>query len=321
MLRHRVILVSLFLLLPFYVGAIELPCDFISHPRICAFLYRYIEELYQWSEPNVSLLQKMRDDKFIVLDGQLEAINDCTDSTSFSLVRHDNKAYEAIWNNGKDTLLHVAFPIQYELILGMPQVEIEQHLQEYIVSAPLRKDADYGTIAIDSIAHDIYRSTPKQYYQLPALNNCLYFCKHANDSISLICDTTLVDYTIANLFQDGLSKEYLMQVSQGVYGFKRLNYTISLQQWINYCASERLTCYVAIEEETADSIQVLIVAENSDLAYNHLLSILVPRNVIGRETGSLLVKLNAFIPTHNITDLYEQYNKSTPKKRREWIRN
>lgn len=320
MLRFRIILSGLCLLLPLYVGAIDLPCDTESHPQVCAFLNRYINELSQWSEPNVSLFQKMRDDKFVILDGSIDALSSCTDSTSFSLVRYDNKAYEATWNNGNDTLLHVAFPIQYELILGMPQVEIEQNLQDYIVSAHQREKAEYSNITFDSIAPNVYRSTPRQHYQLPALNNSRYFCKLSNDSINLIYDTALVEYSIANLFQDGIEKEYLMQVSQGVYGFRRLNYTISLQQWLNYCEAERLTCYVAIEEETADAIQVLIVAENIDLAYNHLLSVLVPRDVLSKDNGTLLVKLNAFIPTHNITDLYEQY-KSTPKKQREWIRN
>ena len=78
-------------------------------------------------------------------------------------------------------------------------------------------------------------------------------------------------------------------------------------------------CYVAIEGTSDEAIQVLIVAENIDLAYNHLLSILIPRKALGDVSGTLLVKLNAFIPTHNITNLYEQYT-TKPKKQREWIK-
>lgn len=320
MLRYCIILASMCLLFPFYAGATDLPCDAVNHPQICAFLNRYITELQRWNEPDVSILQKMKDDKFVVLDGSIDAMNICTDSTSFSLVRYDNKVYEAVWSNGKDTLFHIAFPIQYELILGMPQVEIEQHLQEYIASAAQRNRTEYSNVTVDSIAPDVYSSTPKQHYQLPVLNNSRYYHKNDSGELQIICDTTQITYTIANLFQDGLGKDYGMDVSQSIYGFKRLNYSVSLQQWLNYCASERLTCYVAIEEETDDAIRVLIVAENTDLAYNHLLSVLVPRDVLSKEIGTLSVKLNAFIPTHNITDLYEQY-KAKPKKQREWIRN
>ena len=317
MMRTRII-IGVYLLFSSFARAIDLPCDNESHPQICAFLNRYITELDKWNEPNISLSQKMRDDKFVLLDGALENLIQVNDSTSFSLVRYDNKAYEASWANGQDLLLRVAFPIQYELILGMPQIEIEQHLQEYIVSASPRKETDLSAMPLDSIAPSIYRSAPKQHYQIPALNNCQYFFRDGHGNLQYVTDTTQTVYTIANLFQNGLGRNYLMQVSQSIYGFRHLDYTISLQRWLDYCVSERMTSYVAIEGVSEEAVQVLVVAENTDLAYNHLLSILVPRKILEGQTGTLLVKLNAFIPTHNITDLYEQYS-SKPKKQREWI--
>lgn len=319
MSQMRINIIWLCMLFPIYVGAIALPCDSINHPQVCAFLNRYISELRQWREPNVSVYQKMRDDKFIILGGSLDAIDRSTDTTAYSLKRYENKVYEAVWHNGNDTLLHVVFPIQYELILGMPQVEIEQYLLDYITASPQRAEVRITDTSVESIEQDIYRSTPKCHYQIPALNNCQYFHKDNGGVLSYICDTMQLAYTIANLFQNGLGKKYLMQVAQSVYGFKRLDYTISLQQWLNYCAAEGLTSYVAIENESDKYVQVLIVAENTDLAYNHLLSIMVPQDILGGQTGTILVKLNAFIPTHNIADLYEQYiNK--PKKQREWLK-
>lgn len=314
-----VYIIGVCLLFSCYAGAIDLPCDTEDHPQVCAFLNRYISELEQWNESNVSLFQKMRDDKFVLLDGSLENLSEVNDSTSFSLVRYDNKAYEASWSNGRNLLLRVAFPIQYELILGMPQIEIEQHLQDYILSAPKRDCKKYSDIKVDSIAPNIYRSAPRQHYQILSLNNCQYFYKNTKCELQLIGDTSQAEYMIANLFQDGLEREYLMQVSQSIYGFKHLDYTIGLQQWLNYCDSEHLTCYVGIEGETDEALQVLIVAENTDLAYNHMLSVFVPKTALRGVSGILPVKLNAFIPTHNISNLYEQYS-TKPKKQRKWIK-
>ena len=319
MSRTRVYIIGVCLLFPFYAGAVDLPCDSTGHPQICAFLNRYISELRQWNEPHISVFQKMRDDKFVILDGALDAISLCNDSTAFSLKRYDNKAYEAAWVNGRDTLLHVAFPIQYELILGMPQIEIERHLLEYIVSASPRKETDLSDMPLDSIAPGIYRSAPKQHYQIPSLNNCQYFYRDSHGDLQYVTDTAQTAYTIANLFQNGLGRNCLMQVHQSIYGFKHLDYTVSLQQWLNYCAEEQLTCYVAVEDTKENAVQVLIVAENTDLAYNHLLSVLVPRSILSGEPSIVLVKLNAFIPTHNITDLYQQYT-TKPKRQREWIK-
>ena len=319
MAHARVYIIGVCLLFSSFARAIDLPCDNTGHPQVCAFLNRYITELEQWNEPNISLPQKMRDDKFVLLEGALENLNQVNDSTSFSLVRYDNKAYEASWANGQDLLLRVAFPIQYELILGMPQIEIEQHLQEYIMSTSQRNVQKNEDIQLDSIAPNVYRTAPKQHYQIQSLNNCRYFYKNTKGELQLIRDSAKIEYTIANIFQNGLEKTYLLQVSQSVYGFKHLDYTISLQQWLSYCIAEHLMCYVAIEGTSDEAIQVLIVAENIDLAYNHLLSVLVPRKALGEVSGTLLVKLNAFIPTHNITNLYEQYT-TKPKKQRKWIK-
>ena len=256
------------------------------------------------------LWQKLKDDKFVILDGSIESLNVCSDTTNFLLIRHDDKAYEAFWYNSDDTLLHVAFPIQYELILGMPQIEIEQHLQEYISTAIRHQETNMSEVALDSIAPHVYCSAPLQQYQLPSLNNSRYYYKYSEDSISLICDSAFVDYTIANLFQDGLGKDYVMQVSQSVYGFKRLDYSIRLSQWINYCKQEHITSYVAVEETYQDGWMVLIVAENRDLAYNHILSVLVPKTIFLKQDVTLNVKISAFIPTHNVKDLYQQYQQT-----------
>lgn len=317
MSRARVLLIGVCLLFSCYARAIDLPCDDDNHPQICAFLNRYISELQKWNEPNVSMAQKMRDDKFVILEGSLENLNRVNESTSFSLVRYENKAYEVTWSNQNTTLLSVAFPIQYELILGMPQNEIEQHMQEYISLASQRVKSSVVEIQVDSVAPNLYCSRPKRHYQIPAINDCRYFSKNEEGKLCLINDTAQIEYTVANIFQDGMDKKYLMQVEQSIYGFKHLNYAISLSQWLNYCELEQLTCYVAVEAETDKDVQVLIVAENTDLAYNHLLSVIIPKNILGETHGSMLVKMNAFIPTHNITDLYEQYT-TKPKNQREW---
>lgn len=306
-------------LVPVLLEAFNVPC-YDSNPQVCAFLNRYISELLEWKEQGVSVYRKMQDDKFVVVNGMLENVEAFNDSTSFILNRYDNKAYEAIWLNRSDTLLHVAFPIQYELILGMPQIEIEQHLQEYISQAPLRKEISLNEIPFDSIAPNVYRSTPKQHYKLPNLNNCMYITLDSAGVKQFVCDTTMLDYTISNLFQCGLGKEYNLQMSQSLYGFKQNEFSVTLQQWLNYCAAENLTIYVAIEENNAQWVKVLVVAENKDLAYNHLLSVAVAKELLGGTDGNLAVKINAFIPTHNITNLYEQFIKKE-KKDRQWSEN
>lgn len=285
----------------------ELPCDMSSNPQVCTFLSRYLNEITHWDNSEVSLMQKMRDDKFLILKGELDNILLFDSTTDVSIHLYENKAYEVIWSSAEQVILHVAFPVQYELILGMSQIEIEPYLQEYITTAysvrhrrlpELNKQPDEG---------GIYHSIPNTYYQVPSLTNCAYYTLQG-DSLVPVMDTTHIAYSLSNLFQVPiLGTDFTIQVQQSIYGFKQLRYTILLSQWLNYCYENEMTSYVAIEEEQEDAWKLLIVAENKNLAYNHILSVLVPKNFMSAPQCSLFAKINAFIPTHNVKDLYNQY--------------
>ena len=99
-----------------------------------------------------------------------------------------------------------------------------------------------------------------------------------------------------------------------LYGFKKLEYVVSLRQWLNYCHAEKLIVYTAVETEYDNGTKVLVIAENKDLGYNHILSVIVPKAFLSIPTLEFSAKLNAFITTHNVKNLYEQYKKGPKKK-------
>ena len=298
-------------------GSYDLHCPDDINPIICNFLNRYINGLVEMDETDVSCMQKMRDDKFMILEGDLYNIRYITDSTDFSIVRYGYKAYEVTWQNDDKVLLKVAFPIQYELLLGLSQKEIELQMQNLISNTGDYHYERPAEMYLDSIAPLIYRTTPAQSYQVESLNDCQYFTKDENGNLSYVDDSSHIEYTIANLFQNGLSRDYDIDVCQNIYGFQKLNYKITLYQWLNYCLQSSLTTYVAIEEMTTDSIKVLVVAESKDLCYNHIFSVQLPSDFQKKQNPCFYAKLSAFIPTHNVADLYEQFV-SKPKKQIQW---
>jgi len=318
MRRYKPLIVLISILVAFInLNAQGFQCPEEINPVVCKFLNRYIQELCQWNRGDVSLSQKMRDDKFIILDGSLENLSLTNETTKFMLIRYDNKAYEASWYNGNKLLLSVAFPIQYELLLGMPQVEIEKMMQEFLTYAPQRQINQTNLFELDSIGKNIYETSNSEFYEIPSLNNKKYLYKDFVGQIKYISDTLQMSYTISNLFQGCLPNDYVVQISQNIYGFNKLHYTTTLNQWLNYCANEGLNVFVAVEEELEKSITVLIVAQNIDLGYNHVLSANIPKDFIENSRAIINVKMTAFIPTHNVKDLYEKYVK-TKKKELEW---
>lgn len=289
----------------------SIPCNVDTEPVVCAFLNRYLSELQNWHSKEVSLEQKMYDDKFVILDGNLDNISLFTDSTSFSLIRYADKAYEAQWNNGDVVLLRVGFPIQYDLLLGKNQQEIELCFYDDIHKTVARGDYSVDqSVKVDTVAPNLFRSVPIRHYQIPELTNCVYYTVDSLGFLQYVDDSCHIDYTLSNLFHNGLGRQSVMQISQKLYGFKEKQFSLSLNQWIAYCQENGIESYVAIEEQAENGVKVLVVAENVLLGYNHILSVFVPL-----ESGTIpekcimLAKLNAFVPTHNIKSLYQEFTK------------
>lgn len=286
-----------------------------ANPIVYNFVERYFLEIYRWKNKPTSLEQKIHDDKVYFTKGTVKDCAKITNQSLFSINRVEDKYYEVSWQKsaGSAPFLSLAFPIQYELLLGMPQAEIEQNIQQYIVKAPKGTKAKEDAQK-ELVKGNIYSSLPKKYYALPSVTNCRYYYKDGNGKFRLICDTIQPTYSAMNIFHVQTKANNPIRMEQSIYGFKKLNYTISLQQWLNYCQAEKLTIYTAVETEYDAATQILLIAENKDLGYNHVLSIMVPKDFASIPNRELKAKLNAFVTTHNVKNLYQQYRKTNKKK-------
>lgn len=272
------------------------------------FLERYFLELLTWKEPT-SLEQKMIDDKFLITAGGLSALKEINDTTLFQMSSTEDKFYETTWLNDEGKpILSVAFPIQYELLLGMTKLELELLFEDEIRRAPQVVKPDSIDVELGLLNDSVYRTNPIQFIDLEPLNNCSYYLKK-NDAFELILDTIHPDLTALNVFQNVTNCLNPIDVEQALYGFKQKKFSITIQQWMNYCKKEKMTIYGAMEELYDQSVKIYIVAHSKELAYNHLLSIIVPKQFVNSPGMALKMDVHAFVPTHNLKNLYEEYQK------------
>ena len=121
-----------------------------------------------------------------------------------------------------------------------------------------------------------------------------------------------LDLSAANLFHGLIQdSDYRMYVEQSVFGMKTIDYTITLSQWLNYCAEWGLKVFFAVEEVREDGVLALVIAKSPEFGYHHLLSVVVPDKFITDQNAVLKVRLTPYIPVHNVKDLYQKVS-STP---------
>ena len=272
------------------------------------FIERYFNELSAETS-SADVMQKLNDDKVLFATGSANDIKKLNQSMPFSLKCFDDRYYEATWSDGHNAVVSILFPVSYELLLGMNKAEIEKTLYEEIskIDNQIQKDS-VCEAELKPLPNGLYQTDPKKHFQIESLNNCKYYQKDSKGNYSLVFDSKYLDQSVTNLFQSDMDKNIKIDIEQGVYGLKTKNFTITLKQWINYCNKRSLTIYSAIEEEYETAIKLLVITECKELGFNHMLSIMIPKSIIDKTESTVLsAKLNAYIPTHNVKDLYKQY--------------
>ena len=272
--------------------------------RVCDFIEQYAGECLSWNVKGYPLFRKMSDDKVLFLNGDVQSLISLPDTFHFSLTRYNNQGYEAVWTYDS-TILRMVFPIQYELILGKTRRELEQSMEEAIWDA---KDTGNVTdLVLEPLSDSaIYCTTPQQHYQIPEMTNTCFYRKDSG-GYYLVMDTNYIEYSIRNIVLSPSEFNPLISVTQLLYGLKKKEYTMTLEQWHTYCRQENLTVYVGLKTETVGYYEVVIIAENNDLAYTHMLTMSIPHSFLNDEKAVWKAKVRSFIPTHNIKNMYKQY--------------
>ena len=268
---------------------------------------------------HTTIASKMADDKVYFRKGSINDLYQVSDTMSFSISLND-KYYEVEWKKKDAPFVTLVFPAQYDLLLGMHQEEAQQKLKDAILAAPqpiLLADSVHQQVIPANLVllPDSVWQSKTDYFELESLNDATYY-NNVREDFKPVFDKNHLEYSAANLFH-GLIEgiDYRMYVELSVYGMKTINYTLSFQQWLNYCAQLRLKVYFAVEEQREDGILALIIVHSQELGFNHLLSVIIPDKFVSDRNTVLKVRMTPYIPTHNVKKLYQQETANHKKKK------
>lgn len=269
------------------------------------------DDLYEYE-------QKQKDYNVHIVTGSMESFKRIKPELPFSTDRVDDMGYSVAWNDNGKEILNIFFPINYELLLGMPKVEIEKKMHYLIQSASKKNNVAAPSLQTEteSIGGGVYRSIPKVFYEVENLTTTTYYAVTNAGGMKPLFSPLYKEYSAANLFLTdvGSQRNYSLNVVQNLYGGGKDNYQVRLTDWLTYCRTNKLTLYFAVEEEQETALKVLVIARSADLGYNHMLSVTLPNGFMQKDNLSLDAKLNAFIPIHNVKDLYGKDNGAKKKK-------
>lgn len=280
------------------------------------FLERYLYELDSLQRKGIDTRQRIADDKVFFLYGSVISANDITPDIGFTMDIMEGKSYKVSWADSTgNMILSLTFPMQYELILGKPKNIIESELKSELMKSPEYVLSRNVPDELEVIEDSCYRTKYSSHYYLESLTTATYYTKDSTGTYRPTYNERDKWHSAANLLQGEIRdiSGYTLFVKQNLYGFKYDTYTVPLNKWLGYCKEMKMTTYFAVEEEHEDGLKVLVIAQSPDLGFNHILSLIIPEDFVCNKRSVLKASLNAYVPTQNVKDLYQQYVEK-PKK-------
>ena len=281
------------------------------------FLERYLYEIDSLQRRGESVSQRLRDDKVFFLTGSASSARKISGEMSFSVRKTEDMYYETSWTDTLgNVMLSLAFPMQYELLLGKPKAEMGLDFKALLAEEHPYTAQHWAADELKPLNDSVYMNDPVANYYVESLNTATYYAvSDLGDTITIFSDADRW-HSAANLFQGCIDSitDYSLYVEQNTYGFNKLRYRVRLQDWLGYCQAMKLTTYFAVEEEREDGLKGLLIAQSHDLGFNHMMSVIIPDDFVTNPKATIKAVLNAYIPTQNVKNLYQQYVDKPKKK-------
>ena len=289
------------------------------------FVERYLLELYLYPElPTPE--QRLKEDKVILRfpghEGEplRQAIANHLprfDSQTSLIVLTDNNRYSvSIYEAGKP-LLSIRFPIRYELLWGMNKKEAEANFYPTLMFYRSPKPSSAVPLPqtelsrLVSAGADSCFVLPGEFYQIESVNNDLFYRLQPDGRYFPLIDNRWPEASIRNLFLlPDLAPKITASVTQRLYSRRTQTFDIPLHSLLSFCLSTGCQPYVGIETADANYVTGTVVLLNPAFGYCHQLYFRAPTGILSSPSQHKLeLELYAYVPTHNIKNLFYEHKK------------
>jgi len=278
----------------------------------------YAKAVYQFAESYFNLLLalapterswKLEADDVTVEEGGLERLHLVNPETSLAVSSKGNR-YRLRLSNGDFKVIQISFPMSYQLISQKSLKKLETEFLQELPTYKFQKRKDSVVIDVASLiktAPHLYVKKGAEYYT-DAISNDLYYTE-SKGVLSLACSADYLVESIANiLVSEDVPCDFRLDLTVRRYGFKTDNLKIPLKQWIAYCKSKGCDIYVGMEKVGTEKLKACVFAVNDLMKYNHVMNVEFPYALLDTKEGDVRADITIFVPTHNIANLFEEFN-------------
>lgn len=284
-------------------------------PRLTRdFVERYWLELTLPLERLKTVETQMAEDGFRFIQGSLSSIDIIQSRQDPALSANITPHKVSMqWGETEAPICAIEFPVNYELILGQKMIERDRRLPSDIARW---KDVVATQCTIDelqpsdSIAGLFIKHQGT--YLTEHLTADRYFTIESEEGNARPVFTPEYQCeSLTNLFS-GIdipeAKDISLHLRHQIFGLKEQIIDTNVHQWVGYCLAQGCRPYIgtiSIGMAGENLADMLIIMHNEGAGYNHVLRLTIPLDCLSSRQGQADGRLNAFVPSSNIKNLFK----------------
>lgn len=286
------------------------------NPLIADFIEQYWLSLTLPLERQKSVEQQLTEDRFVFETGSIRSIDAIQKDSAISFSCESTPTqFTAMWGDPQSPLCRISFPIDHELILGRKMLENDRRLAREINETILTATPVPGSAAADPFQPDSMPPLRVEHngsYLDCELKSERYYATGTDGLSSVpVFDTSHCVESIMNLFTGydiPRARDIALSISHKTFGFKTQPIETTVQKFVAYSMQGGCMPYVGIlsvDSEGTGLADILVIMHNRHAGYNHVLRVSLPLDCIATGRGTASARLNAFVPSSNIKNLFK----------------
>lgn len=240
------------------------------------------------------------------IEGEAVMVRMLTPETPITIQEKERRGYTVEWTKERQKV-SMLVPADYQLFTGANAIELEHIFERDICRIPTTLMADtlpdeWSNCNLSHSENILIASNGS--YLSDQIRSDLYLQKGV-DKNSLIVDPDSPLLSVNNILLTGyFNQEIPLELTIDKYGYLKSKLKITLQQFISYCRQEKCKLYIGIKTRTNDQITTTLFALNTQMAYNHTISLDFPLSILRDGAGVIKGTLYAYTPLQNITEKF-----------------
>lgn len=283
------------------------------------FIERYFLELLLLPTDD-EIRTKMRMDRVHIKKGRTDifAIPDLRKELQeiIAAVSHDFSVYVTCNNNrykascmvGEKQLAQIEFPVRYELITGNTKLEAENSIYSSLLMYQSKPYEAPDEADMYVYKDNLFCANEDSYVTEDIVSTSYYEKK--DDRFIPVLTSQNMEESVYNLFNTDYDWNVVVEVTQNLYGDKKLAYELPLEKLMDYLFNNGCLVYTGIRSYDKSVIEGVAMAVNMELGYQHMLSFSFDKSLFDEPSlHKVKVKMYSYIPIHNVSSLFNENSK------------